>query len=393
MSSQARHHPGLILATLSAMTAFLCAFATIAEAQDQAAPKWELFGGYSFVYPGADVHGLLPGGLLPVNSPLESNPRGAGASVTYNFNRRFGLTGDISADLSSGESGVAMRIDDAEFFNLSAGPKITFRTHHFSPFLEALVGEHRLASEVFGNDYEVGFMAGGGLDLKLSRHFLVRLIRADYVFSNHQYGPSSAIPSTDVRGVRLQTGLVFVWGGKLPVTSPSAACSVNPVEVFAGEPVTATAIGSNFNSKHTVAYNWSGSGVNSGENGSSTQIDTTRVQTGPSQVTASLSDGSHNGVASCSASFTVKAPHPPVISCSPDPASVQMGGTSTIISTASSPDGRALTYSYTTSAGNITGNSSTATSTRGTLSLGQLPSRATWAMTAIPRCWLLPQLP
>jgi outer membrane protein OmpA-like peptidoglycan-associated protein len=38
-----------------------------------------------------------------------------------------------------------------------------------------------------------------------------------------------------------------------------------------------------------------------------------------------------------------------------------MGGTSTINSTASSPDGRRLTYSYATSAGNITGNTSTAT--------------------------------
>jgi outer membrane protein OmpA-like peptidoglycan-associated protein len=53
--------------------------------------------------------------------------------------------------------------------------------------------------------------------------------------------------------------------------------------------------------------------------------------------------------------------HPPVISCSSDPASVPMGGTSTITSTASSPDGRLLSYNYTSSAGNISGNSSTAT--------------------------------
>jgi outer membrane protein OmpA-like peptidoglycan-associated protein len=49
-----------------------------------------------------------------------------------------------------------------------------------------------------------------------------------------------------------------------------------------------------------------------------------------------------------------------MISCSSDPGSVPIGGTSTISSNASSPDGRRLTYSYTTSAGNITGNTSTA---------------------------------
>jgi outer membrane protein OmpA-like peptidoglycan-associated protein len=56
----------------------------------------------------------------------------------------------------------------------------------------------------------------------------------------------------------------------------------------------------------------------------------------------------------------VKAPRPPAISCSSDPASVPMGGTATISSNASSPDGRRLTYSYTASAGNISGNTPTA---------------------------------
>jgi len=339
---------------LPAVIAVLCTFATLAAAQDQPAPKWELFGGYSFLYPHANVDGLLPGGILPVSSPVESNPRGAGASITYNFNRWFGVTGDISGNLSSGENGVAKRIDDAEFFNFSAGPKITFRSRHFSPFLEALVGSHRMNSEVFGHDNEAGIMAGGGLDLNLNRHFALRLLRADFVFTNYQFG-------ADVRGVRLQSGVVLMWGGERTVTPPSAVCSVQPAEVFAGELVTATAAGSNFNPKRTVGYSWSGSGVKPGETRASTQIDTTGLQPGAYVVTASLSEGSRNGVASCNARFTVKAPNPPVISCLSDPASVPMGGTSTITSTASSPDGRRLTYSYATSAGNITGNTSTAT--------------------------------
>jgi len=366
MSSQSHNTCGRVMVMRLAMVAILCSVGTLASAQAQPAPKWELFGGYSFVDPGTDVHGLLPGATLPVSSSLESNPRGAGASITFNFNRWFGLTGDISADLSSGEKGVAMRIDDAEFFNLSAGPKITFRSRHFSPFLEALMGEHRLASEVFGSDRDFGFMAGGGLDLNLNRHFALRLIRADYLFSNHQYGPSSVVPATDVRGVRLQSGIVLMWGGKRAVTPPTAACSVEPIEVYAGEPVTATAAGSNFNPKHTVAYSWSGSGLPPGASGASTQIDTTGLRSGSYQITARLSDGSKDGVASCSASFTVKQARPPVISCSSDPASVPMGGTSAISSNASSPDGRRLAYSYTASAGSIPGNTASATlDTRG----------------------------
>ena len=366
MSSHTHNTYGRAAAMRLAMVAVLCSVGTLASAQDQPAPKWELFGGYSFVDPGTDVHGLLPGAVLPVNSRVESNPRGAGASITFNFNRWFGLTGDVSADLSSGEKGVPMRIDDAEFFNLSAGPKVTFRSRHFSPFLEALVGEHRLASEVFRSDLEFGFMAGGGLDLNLNRHFALRLIRADYLFSNHQYGPSSVVPATDVRGVRLQSGVVLMWGGKRAVTPPTAACSLQPAEVFAGEPVTATAAGSNFNPKRTVAYQWSGSGVPPGATAASTQIDTTGLGSGSYPITARLSDGSKEGAASCSASLTVKQARPPVISCASDPASVPMDGTSAISSNASSPDGRRLTYSYAASAGNIAGNTAAATlDTRG----------------------------
>jgi outer membrane protein OmpA-like peptidoglycan-associated protein len=361
MSSHSRNGFGRVAVTRFAVLAVLCSLGTLAAAQDQPAPKWELYGGYSAFYPGCDVHGPLPGATVPVTSCLKWNTRGIGGSITYDFTRWFGLTADSSGDWGSGGSGVAARIDHVEFFNLSGGPKLTLRTHYFSPFLEALVGEHRLTSDVFGHDDEVGFMAGGGLDLNLKRHFALRLIRADFVYSNHQFGPASIVPATDVRGVRLQSGVVFMWGGKRVVTSPSAACSLQPAEVFAGEPVTATAAGSNFDSNRALGYRWSGSGVKPGETQPSTLIDTTGLQSGSYPATASLSDGSPSGIASCSASFTVKEPHPPVIACSSDPASIALGGTATITAVASSPDGRRVTYSYTTSAGNVTGDTSSAT--------------------------------
>jgi outer membrane protein OmpA-like peptidoglycan-associated protein len=220
--------------------------------------------------------------------------------------------------------------------------------------------------DAFHDIDKLGFMFGGGLDINLSRHVALRLIRADYVYSNYQYGASAVTPRTEIRGLRLQAGLNFMFGGGEPPVPPSAACSVQPTEVFAGETVTATASGSNFNPKRTVTYNWNGTGVKVAGSDASVQIDTTGLQPGSYGVTANLSDGSKNGLATCSARFTVKEPRPPVISCSANPASVPMGGTSTITSTASSPDGRSLTYSYIASAGEISGNANTATlNTRG----------------------------
>src|SRR6266478_4355054 len=114
MSSQSKSHPGRVLAMLLATIAALFMFAALAAAQDQT-PKWELFGGYSFFHPGADVHGQLPGALFPISSRMEANPRGVGLSATYDFNRWLGLTLDTSTHWDSGESGLFSRIDDAAF--------------------------------------------------------------------------------------------------------------------------------------------------------------------------------------------------------------------------------------------------------------------------------------
>src|ERR1700730_11334236 len=361
MLSQLKSHHGRVLAMLPAMIAVLCMFATLATAQDPPGPKVELFGGYSFFHPGADVHGQLPGAISPLSSRLEANPRGAGASFTIDFNRWLGLTLDTSTDWGSRETGLARRIDDAAFSNLSLGPKVTFRSKHFSPFLEALVGDHRLMPDAFHDVDKLGFMFGGGLDVNLSRHIALRPFRADYVISKpYQFG-SPGEQTTDLRGIRLQAGLNFMFGGGEPRPAASAACSVQPAEVFAGEPATATSSGSNFNPKRMVKYNWNGTGVKVAVSGASTEIDTTGLQPGPYQVSANLIDGSKNGVASCMARINVKQPRPPVIACSSDPGTITTGGTATIRSNASSPDNRRLTYSYSASAGNVSSADTTAT--------------------------------
>lgn len=360
MSSQSKSYLGRFAAILSAMIAVLCAFATLAAAQDGPPPKVELYGGYSYFHPNSDIHLQRPGALLPLSSRLESVPRGFGGSITYDFNRWLGLTLDGSHHWCCDGSTLASRIGRAGFSNVSLGPKVTFRTNRVSPFLEVLVGAHRLEPEAFHDVTKLGFMFGGGLDVNVSRHVALRLFRLDYVYSNYRLGSPTVTPETEIRGLRLQAGLNFMFGGGAPPALPSASCSVQPAEVFAGEPVTVTATGSNFPPKRTVKYSWNGTGVKVSGSDSSTQIDTTGLQPGSYAVTANLNDGRKQGFASCSARFTVKEPRPPVISCSANPDRVRTGGTSTITSTASSPDGRRLIYSYTSTSGEISGNGDTA---------------------------------
>jgi outer membrane protein OmpA-like peptidoglycan-associated protein len=344
-----------------ALVALLCSVGTFAAAQDQPPPKWELFGGYSFFHAGADVHGVLPGGVSPVSSRLEPNPRGAGLSLTYDFNRWFGLTLDASTHWGSGETTVGRKIDDAGFSNLSFGPKITFRSAHFAPFLEALVGDHRLMPDAFHDIDKLGFMGGGGLDINVSRHFALRLIRADYVMSSYRYGPSATTPSTDVRGVRLQSGVVFLFGGGGPEPAPVAAsCSAQPTEVMVGEPVTVNASASNFNPNHTLTYNWSSTGGKVSGNNNAATIDTNGLTSGSYIATARVTDpkAKKNNEASCRATFTVKElpKNPPNISCSASPSTVQTGSPSTISCTCTSPDNAAVTVGgWTATGGSVLG--------------------------------------
>jgi len=360
----------------------------LAAAQDQPAPKWELFGGYSFFHPGADVHGLLPGGISPVSSRLEPNPRGAGLSLTYDFNRWFGLTLDASTHWGSGESTLGRKIDDAAFSNLSFGPKITFRGNHFAPFLEALVGDHRLMPDAFHDIDKLGFMGGGGLDVNVSRHVALRLIRADYVWSSYQYGPKTTTPptpptpATDIRGVRLQAGVVLMWGGEEAGPPVSASCSVNPSEVMVGEPATASATGSNFNPNHTLTYAWSSTGGHITGRDNTASIDTNGLAGGTYTVTAHISDPKRRkgGEASCSASFRVKEPpkNPPALSCSANPTTVQTGASSTISCTCTSPDNVPVTVGdWTASSGSISGSGNTATLSTTGASAGPITVSAT----------------
>ncbi len=360
MSSDSHGPRGSVVVILLAAIAFAIGIAPVALSQEPPGPKWELYGGYSFFHPGADIHGVLPLGLLPVSSRLEPNPRGVGASVTYDFNRWLGITLDSSTLWNSGEVGTD-RVDDTALSNLSIGPKFTFRHRYFSPFLEVLVGDHRLMPDAFHDIQKLGIMAGGGLDLNLTRHIAWRMLRADFVYSNYRYGPPATTPETEIRGVRLQTGLNFMFGGGPPPLPPAAACTVDPAEVFAGEPVNASSNGSNFNPHRTVHYNWSGSGVSVAGTNASTQIDSAGLQPGPYTVSANLTDGSRRGVASCAATFTVKRPHPPEISCTADPSTVTAGSSASIRSNASSPDQRRILYSYSATAGTLSGTDATAT--------------------------------
>jgi hypothetical protein len=67
--------------------------------------------------------------------------------------------------------------------------------------------------------------------------------------------------------------------------------------------------------------------------------------------------------ATCPAPFTIKQPHPPEVSCSINMTTMAPNQAATITMTASSPDGRPLTYSWVANGGQLASNGATATLT------------------------------
>ena len=63
------------------------------------------------------------------------------------------------------------------------------------------------------------------------------------------------------------------------------------------------------------------------------------------------------------ANFTVKPYEPPTVSCSVNPTELKPGDSATVTATGVSPQNRPLTYSFTSSAGSISGTGNTATLT------------------------------
>ena len=329
-----------------------------AMSADDSYPKVELFLGYQWLNPGGDIPTTS---VPPVAFKLPSITQGFGTSLTYNFTKYLGLEGNYGGDWNRNVSINAAAI----------GPKLTFRGDGVNFFAHTLLGFERLSSRGIDSSNGIAAILGGGMDLKLTRRVSWRVFEADYQFARQNFanevGPQdSRLRRPTYNGVRLTTGVVFTFGGEPPQAAVAAACSVQTAEVLVGEPVHVTVAASNFNPKHTLAYDWKASGGKIEGKDTGATIDTNGVAGGSYTATATVTDAKSkkNNTASCTANFTVKEPpkNPPQMSCSASPTTLQTGGTATITCTCTSPDNVPVTVGgWTASSGTISGSGNTGT--------------------------------
>jgi len=324
----------------------------------------DVFLGYSYF----GAHGVLK----PAGIPYSSIDVGAIGSVAYYFNRYFGGEVIYSNHPDGNNDG---------FSGVSAGPIIRLPMEDFTVFAHGLAGAGRLGgpnsenpSTLEHEPYRWGpaLTAGGGMDYDLpffDNRFSLRLFQVDYRYIHANYGPYTQIPTSGVLGGRanigaaqLSTGILMHFGHVVPPPPVAYSCSVAPASGYPGDPITVTGTATNLNPKKTATYSWTSTGGTISGTSSTANIDTKTAAPGTYTITGHVTEGNKPGqAADCTAQFTINAFQPPTVSCSANPTSVNPGDSATITTTASSPQNRPLTYSYTATAGNVSGTSSSAT--------------------------------
>ncbi|MDR3750674.1 MAG: hypothetical protein P4K94_04230 [Terracidiphilus sp.] len=355
-----------------------------ARGLDAFTPRVELFLGYSYLR-------AMPE-LAAGNRLVWLN--GGSASLAFNVNRYLGLVADVGDYTNSqvrfqGASTSTVDVDNANSAVLSYlfGPRLSYRKYdRITPFAQALFGgvhanEIRLSNctvncILLPSESAFALTAGGGLDVRVYRHFALRVIQAEYMMTRFTNYTTGAVGTQN--DMRLSAGIVFRFGGnpvaQIPPPSPlSYSCSVTPPSVFPGEPLAVSGTALNLNPAKTAVYTWSVDGGTVSGVGSTGSIDTKDIAAGSYTLKGHVSEGdSASENADCTAPYVVKAFEPPTVSCSANPSTVVSGDPSAITAIGASPENRPLTYSYSSTSGTVSGTGTTATLTTGGAAAGSI---------------------
>ncbi len=337
-----------------------------AQTAPKAAPvsRVDVFLGYSY---------LSPHGTVTTNSAVTGQPYplkygavdyGAIGSVAFFLNKYAGVVVEY-ADHSLGKNDGFRDADAGVIVRYPSALGVT-------PFAHGMAGASRVGGPnaepyvVHGYNWGPMVKVGGGLDYDtplFNHHLGIRLFQADFVYMHADFGPQPITGGrANINSPELSSGLLFKFGNIIPPPPVAYTCAVNPASVFPGDPVTITGTPTNLNPKKTPTFTWAGQGVPVKGDSSTATVDTANLQPGQYTVTGHVSEGPKPGqFADCTVNFTVKQFEPPTITCSANPSSVNPGDSSTITSQGVSPQNRPLTYSYSATAGQISGTTNTAT--------------------------------
>ena len=168
--------------------------------------KMEVFGGYQYLRVGnANIEGYV----------TDLNANGWDATLIYNITHFIGVAADFSGAYST-KTISGLGTGHAHEYSYTFGPVFTFnRKGNLQPFLHALEGGGQVGAsgcaEGGGGCISVpsqsGFLmaAGGGIDMKFKKSLSIRLVQADWVYTDFS-------GTTEGKNIRVCAGIVYHFG-------------------------------------------------------------------------------------------------------------------------------------------------------------------------------------
>jgi outer membrane immunogenic protein len=138
---------------------------------------------------------------------------GGSGWMALNFGRSVGIVGEIASQRASNISGSGADLTLTSFL---AGPRYR-RTMagHFGPFAQALLGGAHAGGSLApgshglpGSANAFAMIAGGGLDIGLTRHIALRAFEADYYLTRFDNGVND-----HQNNLRIAAGVIIRFGG------------------------------------------------------------------------------------------------------------------------------------------------------------------------------------
>ncbi len=338
--------------------------------------RWDIFAGYSYLAPRGTVQVPQAGGADPIGYAYNAVNLGGDFSVAYYFNKFVGVQGEYAEHVWGDSSGYPNNIgthgNDDGFQTFAGGLIARYPMENITPFVHGLFGGAVVEGPFF-NQPKLGpdITVGGGMDYEtpwLNHHpgdsplpgglriYARRLRRASLSSGwarQHKCRPfergfchprrhDRAAASCDA-GMLGQSAIGIPWrtrhgdrDGRR--SEPEGPCDLHLV-----------GIGRNRKWRHRNSCD----GITGAWPVHRAMRREGRCKPGKEGLKPWES-------ATGSASFTVKDFEPPTISCSVNPTTIKPGDTATITSVGVSPQNRSLTYSYTATAGTVTGSGTTA---------------------------------
>lgn len=172
----------------------------------QEVPKIDIFAGYSYLR------------ANPATSGVDSfNTPGGSASLAYNANSWLSGVADFGGYHSNNILGTGI---DGTISTYLFGPRVSYRhNERITPFGQVLFGVAHAGSHAFGassSDNAFAMSVGGGVDVKVSQHFSLRPLQADYLLTRFKELGSGA---QNQNNLRVSTGVVFHFRGSRPTFS------------------------------------------------------------------------------------------------------------------------------------------------------------------------------